>query len=45
MPNGYTNIHKKMNESELNNITVSFAFCELNRVARLNEGKTIISLR
>ena len=44
MPIGYANIHKII-ESELINISVSFAFCELNRVARWNEGKFIILVR
>ena len=39
MPTGNTNIHKHINVSELINISVSFAFCELKRVTRWNEGK------
>ena len=45
MPIGITNIHKQINVSEFINISVSFAFCELNRVARWNKGKIIMLLR
>ena len=33
MPNGNANIHEVINVSDLNNIYISFTFCELNRVA------------
>jgi len=34
MPIGNTNIHKQINVSGFINVSVSFAFCELNLVAK-----------
>jgi hypothetical protein len=42
MPIGNTNIHKQINVSDSLINAVSFVFCEFNRVASYNEGKTII---
>ena len=45
MPIGTKNIHKQINVLDFINKRDSLAFCELNRVARWNEGKTIILVR
>jgi len=39
---GNTNILIQINVSEIMNKPISFPFCEFNRVASWNEGKSII---
>jgi len=45
MPFGNTNIHIQIDVSELINKISLIVFCEFNRVASWNEGKTNILVR
>ena len=45
MPNGNTNIHKKINVSGFINKQSLIVFCEFKLVVSSNEGKTIILVR